>query len=285
MDPITHALTGTAVSDSWFRRRLGPAATPFSLIMAALPDIDIVAFFISVESAWANHRGLTHSFFPQLVAAPFFGYAGYRLSGRRGTWGLWCLLAALCLFSHTLLDLATSWGTMPLRPFSNARISWDIAPILDLFVLSLGAASFVVNRVLRRERVDHFINPLAFPVEHRHPHRQRAADIIGKVAVALIVVYLAVGCLQNRQTVRVAREELAKQGITSVDVRALPIMFTYIAWNIAARDADGDVYNAAYSSYAPGPMRFVEHRTLPEGDVRAIVSSPLGALFAWYTQG
>lgn len=285
MDPLTHALTGAVISDSWFRRRLGPIATPFALAMGALPDVDAAAFLVSVESAWTHHRGVTHGFFLQIVAAPLFGYAAYRLSGRQGTWSLWSVLAALCLFSHTLLDLATSWGTMPFSPFSSARLSWDIAPILDLFVLSLGAASFVANRVLRRERVDQFINPLRFPVVHRHPRRRLAADAAGMIGMALIAAYLLIGCLQNRQTVRIAREALIKQGVTPVDVRALPIMFTSIAWNIAARDADGNVYNAAYSSYAPRPMRFTEHRTLPAGDIRSILSSPPGALFAWYAQG
>ncbi len=285
MDPLTHALTGAVISDCWFRRRLGPVATPFALVMGAIPDVDAAAFLISVESAWANHRGVTHGFFTQIVAAPIFGYAGYRLSRRWGAWLLWSLLALLCLFSHTILDLATSWGTMPFAPFSNARCSWDIAPILDLFVLSLGAASFVFNRVLRWERVDDFINPLRFPVVHRHPGRSRAADVVGKIGVLLIIVYLLIGCLQNRQTVRVARDELAKRGISPVEIRALPIMFTSIAWNIAARTADGTVYNAVYSSYAPEPMRFTEHKTLPASELAPVLASPLGRLFAWYAQG
>ncbi len=284
MDTLTHSLLGAAISDSSFRRRLGPAATPFALAAAALPDIDLLARFFSAHSVWTSHRGYTHSFLPMTLAAPLLGYAGYRLSGRRGTWGGWTLLALLCLFSHTLLDLATSWGTMPLLPFSNARLSWDIAPILDVFMLALTAASFVANRVLRRERVDAFINPLMFPVVHRHPHRQRAGDWIGRVAVALAAAYLLVGWQQNRQTVRTAREELAKRGVTAVEVRALPIMFTYIAWGIAARDAEGTVYNAAHSSYAPRPMRFLAFPTLPRDAVERVLSTPEGGVFAWYSQ-
>lgn len=285
MDTLTHSLLGAAISDSWFRRRLGRIATPFALITAALPDIDSFTYFISAESAWANHRGYTHSFFPMAIAAPILGGIGYFLSGRRASWGLWTLLAALCLFSHTILDLVTSWGTMPLLPFSNARISWDVAPVIDVFMLSLTAASFVVNRVLRWERVDTFVNPLAFPVVHRHPHRQRAADWVGKVAVVLAVAYLLVGWHQNRQTVRVAREELAKRGITPVEVRALPIMFTYIAWDIVARDAEGKVYNSVHSSYAPKTMRFYEFPTLPRHELESVLATREGRLFAWYTQG
>ena len=285
MDTITHALVGTAISDCWFRRRLGPAATPFALIAGALPDIDIVTYFIAPEYAWAHHRGYTHSFFPMLVAAPVLGGIMHLATRRNGSWLLWSLLSVLCLFSHTIIDLVTSWGTMPLLPFSNARISWDVAPVLDVFVFSLTCASFVVNRVLRWERIDSYLNPLKYPVVYRHPRRQRAGDWVGKVAVVLVVVYLLLGWHQNRQTVRQAREELIAAGINAVEVRALPIMFTYIAWDIAARDAEGTVYNAVHSSLAPKPMLFVRHPTLPRGEIARELAMPEGRMFEWYSQG
>lgn len=285
MDTVTHSLVGAAISDCWFRRRLGPVATPFALAAAALPDIDMVAFLMGPQTAWAQHRGYTHSFFVMLLAVPLIGYAGYRLSKREGSWALWSVLTALCLFSHAILDLVTSWGTMPWLPFSNARVSWDVAPVSDLFVLALSAASFVANRILRFERIDYFLNPLKYPVVHRHPRRQRAGDWVGKTAVVLISLYLLIGWRQNRQTVRLAREELAKAGVTAMEVRALPVMFTYIAWHIAARDADGAVYNAVYSSYAPLPMRFTVYRAGHGELVERVLATPEGRMFAWYAQG
>ena len=285
MDTVTHALVGAAASDCWFRRRLGPLATPFSLIVSVLPDFDLATHFISRESVWMHHRGITHSFLPMLAAAPILGYLGYRLSKRESSWTMWTLLALVCLFGHTLLDLATSWGTMPLLPFSNARLSWDIVPIVDIFLLSATAASFVSNRILRWERVDNFINPLAFPVVHRRPGRQRKGDWVAKVAMALVVAYLLAGWQQNRQTVRIAREALIQEGVEVVEVRALPIMFTYIAYDIAARDAGGTIHNAVYSSYARGPMRFIRLESLPREELAPILATPQGRLFEWYTQG
>ena len=284
MDTVTHALVGAAISDCWFRKRLGPVATPFALAMAALPDIDAATYFISAETALAHHRGYTHSFVPMLLAAPLFGWIGYAVSARRDGWKLWWLLALLCLFSHTIFDLITSWGTMPLLPFSNARISWDIVPILDVFLTAVTLGSFVLNRILRWERVDTFLNPLVYPVVHRHPGRQKAGDWIGKIAVALVVAYLLVGWQQNRQTVRIATEELKKQGIAPVEVRALPILLTYISYDIAARDAEGTVYNAVYSSYAPKEMRFRSYPTLSPDEAGEELASPEAGFFAWYSQ-
>lgn len=284
MDTVTHSLLGTAVSDAWFRKRLGPIATPFALAVSALPDADVAVYFVSPESVWAHHRGYTHSLLPMLVAAPVLGWIGWRVSRRSGAWLDWSLLALICLYLHTLLDLATSWGTMPFLPFSNARLSWDLVPIIDIFVFGLTSVSFVVNRILRWEKVDHFLNPLAFPVVHRHPRRTRAADIVARVCCCLFVLYMLIGFQQNRQTVRIAREELAALGVRATEVRALPIMFTYISWGIAARDAEGAIYNAVYSSWAPRPMRFDVYRSARGPAVERARASRAGVLFAWYSQ-
>lgn len=286
MDTLTHALVGAVVSDAGFRRKLGPVATPFALIVAACPDLDAVTYFVAPQVAWANHRGYTHAFFIMLLAASAIGWIGWRLSGRQGGgWTHWALLALACLCSHTLVDLVTSWGTMPWLPFSRSRESWDIAPILDVFTFSLTAASFLANRLLRFEKVDTFINPLAFPVVHRHPGRQKAADWTARVALCLLVCYFLVGWRQNRQVVDIARRELAAAGIQAVEVRALPLMFTYIAWGIVARDADGTLYNAVYSTYAPKPMRFVRFSSVATPETARALASPEGKMFAWYSQG
>lgn len=294
MDTITHALVGVAVSDSWFRKRLGPVATPFALVVSALPDADIFTYFIDPGNAWANHRGLTHSFFCMAIAASILGAIILGLIRKkalkrgepagRAEWGWWTLLAVLCLFLHTAFDLITSWGTMPLLPFSNARLSWDVVPILDIFLTGVVMASFVANRILRFERVDEFLNPLAYPVVHKHPRRTKAADWIARIATLLVAIYLLIGVLQNRQTVRIARQELAVMGVDAVEVRALPIMFTYLAWDIAARDAEGNIYNSVYSSYAPKPMHFDKYATSHGNLAERARETTRGRLFAWYSQ-
>ncbi len=285
MDTLTHALVGAALSDGVFRKRLGRVATPFALVAASLPDVDIVTYFINAESAWAYHRGYTHSIAPQLLAAPILGYVGYRLAGRMGSCLQWALLALFCLVSHTLGDLATSWGTMPLLPFSNIRVSWDLLPIIDIFLTGVTGASFVVNRVLRREKVDTFDNPMAFPVVHRYPKRRHVAMWWARVSLVVVCLYLLVAVQQHAQTVRVAREQLNANGVDAVEVRAFPILFNYIAWVIAARDAEGAVYNAESSSYAPQAMHFIRFPAARGAEVDKALSTADGRMFVWYSQG
>ncbi|MCC8181047.1 MAG: metal-dependent hydrolase [Planctomycetes bacterium] len=285
MDTVTHALLGAAISDTWFRKRIGPVATPFALAAAALPDIDIFYAFVSPESVWLHHRGYTHSLLPMLIASPFIGLVGYLLGRRGAAWATWTLLALVCLFSHTLLDVVTSWGTMPFLPFSNARVSWDLFPIVDAFVFSVLAASFVLNRILRWERVDHFLNPLAFPIVHKHPRRQQWSIRIAAAAMILFSLYFVIGILQNRQMVRKAGRELAAAGFDAVEIRALPHILTFISGTAVARDADGAIASGQYSTYAPGPIDFRIHPANDGPLAREALASPWGRQFYWYAQG
>lgn len=284
MDTLTHALLGAGISDSLFRRRLGPVATPFSLLVAALPDIDVLSFLVSPEYGWLHHRGYTHALLPILAASPIFGWIGWRLARRTATWGLWTLLALLCLLSHTFLDVATSWGTMPFLPFSNARVSWDLAPIVDIFIFSTLCASFVANRILRWERVEYFMNPLAFPRVHEHPRRRRAADIVARIVMILFVCYMLIGWHQNWQTRTIAGRELAAAGFEPVEIRAMPLMLTYLSGNVTARDAAGNLMTAFYSTWAPKPLVFRSYPASRSPAVRAALDSRWGRMFEWYAQ-
>ncbi|MDR1535962.1 MAG: metal-dependent hydrolase [Planctomycetota bacterium] len=286
MDTLTHALAGAAVSDGWFRNRLGPLATPAALVLAALPDLDIpVSWLWSPDNPWLVHRGYSHGFLPTLLAAPLVGLALARLTGRPASFQSWTLLAWSCFYSHIVLDIVTSWGTMALLPFSRSRLTLDAAPMLDIFVFSLSLASFIGNRWLRRERVETFMNPLAKPMVRRHPRRVRWAGRLARPAAILILCYLLVGWLQSRQAAEIARKELAAAGIEVVETRALPLLFTQLAWEIAARDRQGNIYNAVYSSFARKRMRFIRRRMGSGPAVAAALASREGERFAWFTQG
>lgn len=286
MDTLTHALIGVAASDACFRRRMGRIATPFALLAAAAPDIDVAAWLWMPDTMWLYHRGWTHSILVFLVAAPLLGTAGWLLARRTAGWLLWTLLAFVCLCSHSFGDLLTSWGTMPLVPLSNMRVSLDVLPILDIFLTCISITSFVIGRFVWREREETFINPLQFPVVHKQsPGVRRKGIWVARIVVALMLVYVGLGFHQNRQAVRLAARALDEAGVQGIiEVRAMPVMFTYIAYSIAARDGAGDIYTAMYSSYADNEMRFTAHKSMHSSETQAVLASRWGKVYAWYMQ-
>ena len=147
MDTITHGIAGALVARSLGSRHTpqradcGALGTPRHearlatiavTLGAVFPDSDFFAHFFSNHNLarLELHRGVTHSFLMLPVWALLFGGITWFCTRRR--WLLWSGLYGAGLALHIFLDLITSYGTMIWAPWSNARVAWDLAFIVDL---------------------------------------------------------------------------------------------------------------------------------------------------------
>ncbi len=130
---FTHAIVGAALTPLAPRplRRLRLAVALAAV--AALPDLDVVAFRFGIPYAHPlGHRGFSHSLlFAALLAAvvPRLVYPAVRLGTRR-----WWAVAALCfaaIASHGVLDACTDGGLGVgfFIPVSAARIFFPWRPL------------------------------------------------------------------------------------------------------------------------------------------------------------
>jgi len=137
MDNVTHAALGIAAGIVVRRRGASlPAAALAGLLAAEAPDLDVFIRSAGdplVSFRW--HRHFTHSF----AFMPVWALLSALIAGwcfRRRTDADWkgLLLPGLAgALTHLLCDGCTSYGTMLLWPFSQARYAWDCLPIIDLF--------------------------------------------------------------------------------------------------------------------------------------------------------
>ena len=138
MDNLTHAALGVCAGLA--ARRAGAPVAPAALaalLAAEAPDLDVLIRSANdplVAFRW--HRHFTHSF----AFLPVFMFlaawlAAWIFRGKHETSTHQLLLpAAAGGLSHLLCDACTSYGTMLLWPFSDARIAWDCLPIVDVAV-------------------------------------------------------------------------------------------------------------------------------------------------------
>ncbi len=211
MDPLTHLATGVICS------QLVPApsrwwAAAAGAIFAVLPDVDYFFIFWDRLAFIRYHRGFTHS----LVALPLFALAG-ALAGQALGGPRWfkplLLLGLVALLSHLLLDLATSYGTQVLSPFSRRRFSLDWIFIIDPYftaLLMVGA-----------------FGALAFPLW---------GPRVGAGCLAAAAVYLLVCAFYHHQALALARQVFQdpKPGVQTV--AALPQPFSCRRWHLIAAD-------------------------------------------------
>jgi inner membrane protein len=134
MDPLTHTLTGLALSRAGLKR-FGVYATPVLLLAANAPDIDIVAAFGGTASYLHYHRHITHAFLmvPLLAALPLLVV---RLFARKPfDWKSMYLVSCLGVLSHPLLDWTNVYGVRFLLPFSSHWYRLDIMSLPDFWIL------------------------------------------------------------------------------------------------------------------------------------------------------
>lgn len=135
MDPLTHVATGVVCSQlvsspsRWWAALAG-------VLFALLPDVDYFYIFWDRLAFIRYHRGFTHS----LVAVPLFALAGAwlaRILGGPRWFKPVLLIGVIVLASHLVLDLATSYGTQILSPFSRRRFTLDWIFIIDPYLTAL----------------------------------------------------------------------------------------------------------------------------------------------------
>jgi len=248
MDPLTHVAAGVALSQlvkspsKWWAALAGA-------LFAVLPDLDYFLIFWDRLAFIRYHRAFTHS----LVALPLLALAG-ALLGRFLGGPRWfrplLVIGLLVLASHLLLDLATSYGTQLLSPFSRRRFSLDWVFIIDPYITALLAAGAICA--------------LAF---HRWGPR------LGAGFMAATAVYILVCAVYHHQALNLARQVFQNPTTQEQKVAALPQPFSCRRWQlIAARP--GEVRQTFVQLPVAAvlgqkvPVRAAKNVTIPRGQDR-----------------
>lgn len=160
MDNITHTLVGVVLAESGLKRATG-LGTPTLAIGANLPDVDVAMYFIgSNMDALAFRRGWTHGVvammvLPLVLVVAMLGWNRFLLRLRPTSTrtavsprGL-VLLAAIGVWSHSLLDLLNVYGVRLLMPFSERWFYGDALFIVDPWVWLVLIGGLVLARQSR----------------------------------------------------------------------------------------------------------------------------------------
>ncbi len=230
MEPLTHLLTGAAISRTGLNRQ--SALATLTLVLAAeAPDIDVVNYFGGPVYGFAHHRGITHTF----VGAPFVAalavavvYAIHRVRRLRGEaaqtalppprWGLLYGYALLAVLSHLLLDFTNAYGVRPFEPFSYRWYSWDIVSIVEpaLYVILLAGLVLPALFGLINEEI----------ASRRRLRRGRAGAIAALIGMVLV---WGVRDYEHRRALA-AMDSVMYQGSSAVRVGAYPYMLNPFRW-------------------------------------------------------
>ena len=206
MDPLSQATLGAAAAQSLIKKSDLARIALIGALAGMAPDLDVL-----IQSSTdpllqlEYHRQFTHSliFIPvgALVCAIAFWPFMRRHMSFRAIW----LTALAGYATHALLDACTTYGTLLLWPFSDARIAWNTISVIDP-VFTLPLLGFVIAAGVKK------------------------SQFIGRLGMAWVALYLSIGVIQEERAIAAGEALAADRGHAPDLVSAKPSFGNLLLW-------------------------------------------------------
>lgn len=244
MDSLTHVVLGACMGEVLAGKQLGKKALLIGALANSLPDVDFIAsFWLPTTEDLLAHRGITHSIFFILLAAPLLGWASTKLFRRDGlSLQRWMTFWGVQMLAHIVLDSFNAYGTAWFLPFSKYRVAFHTMYVADpLFSIWL-AMGFVTLLVVKRT------------------NKNRQA--IAKTALGFSVAYLLLGITIKLSINNTVKSSLAKQHIQPTKYFTTPTPLTNLLWfAVAEHDSGYSIgYRSLFDKNEDMKFRFVKRR-------------------------
>ncbi len=229
MDPLTQGVMGASLPQAGARGRHAAAAGLLGFFAGMAADLDVlIRSSVDPLLFLEYHRQFTHS----LVFIPVGGLVCalvlHRLLGRRRglsfrqSW-LYCTAGYA---THAVLDACTTYGTMLLWPFSDARFAWNTISIIDpLFTLPILLAVLLGARYER--------------------------PLFARLALVWAVGYMAMGVVQRNEAVAMGQALAAERGHRPLRLEAKPSFANILVWKVVYETEDRFYVDAVRARLAP----------------------------------
>ncbi len=206
MDPLSQATIGAVAAQSTVTRQDLARIGLIGALAGMAPDLDVL-----IQSSTdpllqlEYHRQFTHSlvFIPigAIVCAVAFWPFVRRHMSFKAVW----FTALVGYATHGLLDACTTYGTLLLWPFSDARSAWNTISVVDpLFTLPL--LGFAITAAVRK------------------------SQLIGRLGMAWVAFYLSIGVIQEERALAAGEALAAQRGHAPAIVSAKPSFGNLLLW-------------------------------------------------------
>ncbi|MHC5309950.1 metal-dependent hydrolase [Myroides sp. LJL116] len=229
MDSLSQIVLGAAVANAVAGKQIGNRALLYGAIVGTIPDLDVLALFFTDHLTGVEfHRTLTHSVFFAFIASFFLGYILFLLEKKRDlsfSRAYW--LVFLGLFTHSLLDIFTTWGTALFWPLPYYFAFKSIFVIDPLYTLPF--LYFLVRSAL---------------CKNNWPKRRYFNTLALVVSSAYLLIALGLKAVVYSKF----KKELAHSEIAYENISVKPSALNTILWNAIIQSKDG-FYVSDYSFF------------------------------------
>lgn len=265
MDSLTQATLGAAVGGFMLGKTAGRRALVWGAVLGTAPDLDVLAnpFLDEIEQL-AVHRGISHSLFLSILAAPLFGLLIDRVHPSVTDWKRWAWLSFWVFITHIFIDACTTYGTQLFQPFSNYPVSLGAIFIIDPFY-TLPLAAGVVSLLWKS--------------------RSNKRYWMNTAGLAISSIYLLAGMAIKVHVNHTFNKNYARADLEVNQSMTTPAPFSVFAWTGYARGNDGHFYTGLYSIFDRD--RQIELHRIPQNRdlVEPYLDDPALARIRWFSRG
>ncbi|WP_267740172.1 metal-dependent hydrolase [Myroides injenensis] len=238
MDSLSQIVLGGAIGNAVAGKKIKNRAVIYGAIAGTIPDLDILAtFFTDNLSALEFHRGVTHSIIFAILMSFILGYLVYLLEKKNNFTfeeGYWLVFWGL--FTHSLLDVFTTWGTRLLWPFDYPFAFKSIFIIDPLYTVP-------------------FLIFLIYSMREKKDMKKRMR--LNNWGLFISTSYLAITLLLKAVAFYQFSDALDKEGIKYSSLSVKPTVMNTILWNGIVETNDSFLIGE-YSFFDHSPITFRE---------------------------
>lgn len=212
MDPLTHGLTGIALSYLPPKRQ----KTMLVMVVASLaPDFDYITRLWGVDVFLRYHRGITHGILAVFILPLLLGVICHQVF-RKGLI-YYSLIAFLGYSVHIMLDLTNQYPTRVLSPLDWGNYSMSLSFIIDPY--TIGAIALALLLTVKKQ-----------------PAKKR---IMVSVVMLFIMILMII-----RFQIKARAEDFLRERLDEYQYILCPLPNDFLRWWFVTRS--GDTYRVGF---------------------------------------
>ena len=264
MDSLTQGLLGAATFSIVMDKDIGKKSLVIGAIAGTIPDLDVILtpFFNDVEFL-TIHRSVSHSISLAIVLSLLLGELFYRSYKRKHSRRSWILAFFLAIFTHSILDWCTTYGTKLISPFDDHLFSLNSIHVFEPIYTSILLGGILIHLLKSKKNL-------------------RSPAI--KYSLILSTCYLLVGIASKNHAYYHFKTQLDKENLVYEDILVSPTPLNIFLWHGIVKQKEGFQFStySIFDRKKPVKFEFVksENEILKE-----VANERLIKYYLDYTQG
>ena len=220
MDSLTQGLLGAATFALIKDKDIGKKSLLIGAVAGTIPDVDIFLspFFNSIEFI-TIHRSVSHSILFAILLSFILGEIFHRIYRKQHTRTGWNLAFFIAIFTHSILDWCTTYGTKLISPFDDHLFSLNSIHVFEPVYTSILLIGILIH---------------SFRSEEKSNNRRAI-----KGALIISTLYLAMSMVSKNHAYYHFKSELDKNGVAYEDILVSPTPLNIFLWHGIVKQRDG----------------------------------------------